>query len=97
MKKTNTSKKQTRKIAGSKVFSKLVNSLVLYIIFVSSLAAYASQNINTSYAKANDGLVVPTTKDLLSVLFMFLGVYMTRAIILLLPAIITRWKKVLSF
>jgi hypothetical protein len=73
--------------------SNLLTGVVMYIIFISVLAAYAIQNLNTVWSKANDGLNQPTTRDFLIILSIWCGIYTTRGAVLILPKIISNWKK----
>jgi uncharacterized BrkB/YihY/UPF0761 family membrane protein len=87
MKKTN-----SKKIRISKKRSNLLTGVVIYIVFIAILAAYALQNLNTVWSKANDGINQPTTKDLLAILLIWLSIYLIRGIVLLLPLTISKWK-----
>jgi hypothetical protein len=86
-------KKRNQKKINKSITSNLLNAVVIYIVFISVLAAYALQNLNTVWSKANEGVNQPTTKDLIAILILWLVIYIIRGTILLLPMIISKSKK----
>jgi hypothetical protein len=75
-------KKRKQKKINKSITSNLLNAVVIYIVFISVLAAYALQNLNTVWSKANEGVNQPTTKDLIAILILWLVIYIIRGTIL---------------
>jgi hypothetical protein len=83
--------------AQDQIHPKLVRRVIMYIVFISILAAFSIQSLNTVYANANSGVNQPTTKDFFATLLLWLVIYAIRGIVLFIPRLISRFIRKIQF